>query len=312
MAGSNEAGSRDAFLTQRPGAAGVPVILEAGCRRSSRAAPRACPQTCDRSIAPGREPGAGHRRGRRYGPRRALTSRTLRSACACVDNVPGALAQFERAVRAAIAAAVARIDRSPELRDEVRQMLWQRLFVGTTGQAPRIQSYAGRGPLAGWVGGRGAARGARPAPGARRGRRRPIPGATSCSRRRAPRGRLPAHPLQARVRGGRAGGAGGAARSRPAAAAADHRERAVARADRQHLQGQPVDGVPLDRSRPSRGAGGDRAEVCDKLGVPRGEFLSLAGLLVSRIDLSISRVLETSPSEPRSRLVERARLSASM
>ena len=46
---------------------------------------------------------------------------------------------------------MARIDRSPELRDEVRQTLWQRLFVGTPGQAPRILSYAGRGPLAGWV-----------------------------------------------------------------------------------------------------------------------------------------------------------------
>jgi RNA polymerase sigma-70 factor len=34
--------------------------------------------------------------------------------------------------------------------------------------------------------------------------------------------------------------------------------------------------------------------VCQKLGVQRDEFMSLAGLLVSRIDLSISRVLETS------------------
>ena len=37
--------------------------------------------------------------------------------------------------------------------------------------------------------------------------------------------------------------------------------------------------------------------VCSKLGVKRDEFLSLAGLLVSRIDLSISRVLETSTTE---------------
>jgi RNA polymerase sigma-70 factor (ECF subfamily) len=37
--------------------------------------------------------------------------------------------------------------------------------------------------------------------------------------------------------------------------------------------------------------------VCRKLGVARDEFLSLAGLLVSRIDLSISRVLETTPAE---------------
>ncbi len=34
-------------------------------------------------------------------------------------------------------------------------------------------------------------------------------------------------------------------------------------------------------------------EVCAKLGMPPGEFRSLAGLLVSRLDLSISRVLDT-------------------
>ena len=34
--------------------------------------------------------------------------------------------------------------------------------------------------------------------------------------------------------------------------------------------------------------------VCRKLRVQRDEFMSLAGLLVSRIDLSISRVLQTS------------------
>jgi hypothetical protein len=37
--------------------------------------------------------------------------------------------------------------------------------------------------------------------------------------------------------------------------------------------------------------------VCGKLGVARDEFMSLAGLLVSRIDLSISRVLETSSTD---------------
>ncbi len=48
-------------------------------------------------------------------------------------------------------AAVARVDRCPELLAEVRQILWQRLFVGTPAQAPRILSYAGRGPLAAWI-----------------------------------------------------------------------------------------------------------------------------------------------------------------
>src|SRR5262249_46094718 len=70
---------------------------------------------------------------------------------ACVEKVPGALTQVDRLCGGAVDAAVARIDRSPELRDEVRQTLWQRLFVGTPDQAPRILSYAGRGPLAAWV-----------------------------------------------------------------------------------------------------------------------------------------------------------------
>ena len=56
---------------------------------------------------------------------------------ACVDKVPGAVTQVDRLCGPAIDAAVARIDRSPELRDEVRQTLWQRLFVGTPDQAPR-------------------------------------------------------------------------------------------------------------------------------------------------------------------------------
>src|SRR4029450_2561535 len=72
-------------------------------------------------------------------------------ALACMDNLPGALTQLDRLCGPVIDAAVARIDRSPELRDEVRQTLWQRLFVGTPGQAPRMLTYAGRGPLAGWV-----------------------------------------------------------------------------------------------------------------------------------------------------------------
>src|SRR3954452_3688615 len=56
-------------------------------------------------------------------------------AIACVDRRPGALTHVERLCGPAIDAAVARIDRSRELRDEVRQTLWQRLFVGTPGQA---------------------------------------------------------------------------------------------------------------------------------------------------------------------------------
>jgi len=38
-------------------------------------------------------------------------------------------------------------------------------------------------------------------------------------------------------------------------------------------------------------------EICARLRMPPGEFRSLAGLLVSRLDLSISRVLDTPSPE---------------
>src|SRR5580698_290217 len=80
-----------------------------------------------------------------------LNVEDLALALACAAGAPNALAHCDRLCAGAITAAVARVDRSPDLRDEVRQILWQRIFVGTAGQSPRIHSYAGRGPLAAWV-----------------------------------------------------------------------------------------------------------------------------------------------------------------
>ena len=209
-----------------------------------------------------------------------------------MEKLPGAVAEFDRVCGGAIAAAVARIDRSPELHDEVRQVLWQRLFVGRPGQSPRIESYAGRGPLAGWS----AVAAQRVALDLRRERARTgrarSGGGRSVAGRRTSRGGLPAHALQARVRGGGARRAGGAARSRPVAAAADHGQRPLPRADREHLQvNQSTVSRWISRAR-SEVLRRDGAQLCDKLGVPRDEFLSLAGLLVSHIDVSISRVLD--------------------
>jgi len=72
-------------------------------------------------------------------------------AIACAERREGGFAAVERLCGEAVVAAIARVDRSPELRDEVCQILWQRLFVGTPDKAPRILSYAGRGPLAAWI-----------------------------------------------------------------------------------------------------------------------------------------------------------------
>ena len=54
--------------------------------------------------------------------------------------------------RPVLAGYLRRIDASPAFIDEVEQQLWDNALVGS-GEAPaRLESYAGRGPLAGWLG----------------------------------------------------------------------------------------------------------------------------------------------------------------
>src|SRR5262245_29918163 len=149
MAGSKEPAYAALFLRERPGA-GDPAVLELRLR-----------QIVDKAMRVWSDIGIDPERlvvqlARVIGDDAAqglseLYAEDFALGLACVDQLPGALTQVERLCGAAVDAAVARIDRSPELRDEVRQTLWQRLFVGTPGQAPRMLSYAGRGPLAGWV-----------------------------------------------------------------------------------------------------------------------------------------------------------------
>ncbi len=216
---------------------------------------------------------------------------------ACADQRPGALAQLDRLCGPAIAAAVGRIDRSPELRDEVRQTLWQRLFVGTPGQAPRMLSYAGRGPLAGWI----AVAAQRIALDMRRAATRVggmDPGVDQL---------LPGddHPEVDYMRNRYKAEFEDAVRE--ALAALPDRDRLLLRlttvSGLSHEQLANI--YKVNQSTVSRWIGRARAEVleatertvCRKLGVKRDEFMSLAGMLVSRIDLSISRVLETSPQD---------------
>jgi RNA polymerase sigma-70 factor (ECF subfamily) len=72
-------------------------------------------------------------------------------ALACAEDVAGALAVFEELCGAAVDGV---LRSSPDdVRDDVKQLLRERLFVGDGegGAGPRILTYAGRGPLAGWV-----------------------------------------------------------------------------------------------------------------------------------------------------------------
>ena len=81
----------------------------------------------------------------------AISGADLYLALACAAAAPGALQAFDRACATAINGTIAGIDPSPAFRTEVRQLLHERLFVGSVDDPPRIGSYAGRGPLAAWV-----------------------------------------------------------------------------------------------------------------------------------------------------------------
>ena len=295
MAGSKEPAYAEIFLRERPGA-GDPAVLEARLREIVDKAVRVWP---DLAIDPARL--VAHL-ARVIGDDVAqglteLYAEDFALGLACVDKVPGAVTQVDRLCGPVIDAAVARIDRSPELRDEVRQTLWQRLFVGTPGQAPRMLSYAGRGPLAGWV----AVAAQRLALDLRRAASRAAgsdPGIDQL---------LPTdeHPevdyLRMRYKSEFEDAV------RDALAALPDRDRLLLRLTTvSGLSHEQIANIyKVNQSTVSRWIAHARSEVldateravCRKLGVQRDEFLSLAGLLVSRIDLSISRVLETTPAE---------------
>jgi len=292
MAGSKEPAYAELFLSVRPGA-GDPAALEARLGEIVARATGAWPAL---GVEPGRlvahlarvigdevEQGLAE-----------LYAEDLALGLACADNVPGAVTQVERLCGPAIDAAVARIDRSQELRDEVRQTLWQRLFVGTPDQAPRILSYAGRGPLAGFI----AVAAQRIALDLRKAATRAAGSDPDVDQL------LPTdeHPEVDYLR----------MRYKPefeeavrdALAALPDRDRLLLRlttvSGMSHEQIANI--YKVNQSTVSRWIARARAEVldatersvCRKLRVERDEFMSLAGLLVSRIDLSISRVLETS------------------
>src|SRR5580698_7948591 len=221
----------------------------------------------------------------------------LALALACAAGAPNALAHCDRLCAGAITAAVARVDRSPDLRDEVRQILWQRIFVGTAGQSPRIHSYAGRGPLAAWV----AVVAQRVALDLRREEARASGGDPLADQI------LPVdyHPeidyLGTRYK------TEFEAAVREALAALPDRDRLLLRltivSGLSHDQIGNIYGV--NQSTVSRWISRVREqvldaterEICGRLRMRPSEFRSLAGILVSRLDVSISRVLATS-SDP--------------
>ncbi|HEY6476327.1 MAG TPA: sigma-70 family RNA polymerase sigma factor [Polyangia bacterium] len=218
-------------------------------------------------------------------------------ALACADGLANALGHCDRLCAGPIAAAVARVDRSPDLRDEVRQILWQRIFVGTAAEAPRIQSYAGRGPLAAWV----AVAAQRVALDLRRSDARAA-GSDPLADQLLPASEHPEIDyLRTRYK------AEFETAVREALGGLPDRDRLLLKltivSGLSHEQLANIYSVNqstitrwIARARETVLAETER-RVCAALRMPPGEFRSLAGLLLSRLDLSISRVLDTPSGE---------------
>jgi RNA polymerase sigma-70 factor, ECF subfamily len=81
-----------------------------------------------------------------------LQAGDLYLTCACLLGDAEAIRTLEERLRVIVPPVIRRIDPSPDFADEVRQRLAQRLLVAEGGQRPRLASYAGRGPLAAWLG----------------------------------------------------------------------------------------------------------------------------------------------------------------
>jgi len=71
--------------------------------------------------------------------------------CACTLGLQGAAEAFDRIHARDLEAAVARIQVREHSREDLLQLLRERLLVGVGGDGPLIASYAGRGSLSGWL-----------------------------------------------------------------------------------------------------------------------------------------------------------------
>ncbi len=80
----------------------------------------------------------------------ALETDELALALACLGGDVRAIAELERGYLGALAAVVAQVDREPAFVDEVVQSVRAQVLVGD-GDGGKIASYAGSGPLAGWL-----------------------------------------------------------------------------------------------------------------------------------------------------------------
>jgi RNA polymerase sigma-70 factor, ECF subfamily len=79
-----------------------------------------------------------------------MNASDLYLACGCVRGEPGAVAAFATECFPVIEAAVRALE-APALVEDVRQTIFQKLFVGDAERPPRIRHYHGEGDLGTWV-----------------------------------------------------------------------------------------------------------------------------------------------------------------
>jgi len=222
----------------------------------------------------------------------ALHVEDLYLCAAALGGDAAAAMTLRRLHRPVVARYLRNVDGSPAFVDEVEQRLWSASLLASAEGPPKLASYTGRGPLAGWVG-VSAQRLALSLMRHEQAEKRAAEG----QRREAERvaddpelGFLKQH-LRGRFR---------EAVTRALAILSDH-ERLIYRM-------YVVDGVPMERigkiygvtpSTISRRMSAARTAVVaeaqrllkDEMGVATEEYESMARLLVSQLDLSVSRVL---------------------
>ena len=80
-----------------------------------------------------------------------LCTRDLYLACAAENGDAAALAAFDATYFSGVAAAIAHLDPSRNLADDVKQLLRLKLFVATPGRKPKIAEFSGLGNLRSWL-----------------------------------------------------------------------------------------------------------------------------------------------------------------
>jgi RNA polymerase sigma-70 factor (ECF subfamily) len=82
---------------------------------------------------------------------RELRGPDLFLACACSRGLPAALRAFDRTFSARLPDYLRKLRVTPDIEEETRASLLEKLFTPIHGNLPHIAQYSGRGALEGWV-----------------------------------------------------------------------------------------------------------------------------------------------------------------